>query len=258
MAGRSLDYVHDYGGRGKVIVLLHGFLASSAYWNRLQPLLTTAGYRVITMDLLGFGRAPKPKTSKYAYKDHLRHIEQSLKRLDISEPAIVVGHSMGALIALRFARAHPERVSSLVLLHPPLYISTHQARMTLLATGKHYRFLLASRFRRFGWGTLRLLFAGQRKLRHTRRSRENSLRNIILAAQGMDDLKYLATRTLLVLGSYDREEYIQNMRHASLSEYVSVTIEPVSHHSPIRHSDSVFKLIRAFDEASQAPAYRNP
>ncbi len=100
-------------GRGKPIFLLHGLTGTHEYFAPLAIRLSQTN-RVIAPDLLGFGRSPWPDIS-YTVDDHLAAIEAVLPK----EPFVLIGHSMGALLALEFARRNPERVAGLVLISPP-------------------------------------------------------------------------------------------------------------------------------------------
>lgn len=232
-------------------MLLHGFLGSKRYWDKLAPLLVTAGFRVVALDLLGFGAAPKPRDSAYGYDDHVAHVADTLRRQGITDhiPLILAGHSMGALIAKRFALAYPDRVSQLVLMHPPLYDGPEQARSTLRRTGRTYRFLLDSRYRNLLWPAIRLLAAGT--LRHRRWSREGSLANIIERAEAFTDLARLDQPTLLVVGISDRPEYQHNLEARDLPANVQLELITSGHHSPRRQAPQLSQLIIDFLESSK-------
>lgn len=242
----------DYGGHGPVIVLLHGFLGSMRYWDRLAPLLVAAGFRVVALDLLGFGAAPKPRDSAYGYEEHIAHIADMLRRHGIGDhkPLVMAGHSMGALIAKRFALAHPARVSRLVLMHPPLYDGPEQARSTLRRTSFAYRFLLDSRYRNLLWPALRLMAAG--KLRHQRWSREGSLVNVIERAEAFTDLARLNQPALLIVGTSDRPEYQRNLAAHDLPTNVRLELIAGGHHSPRRQVTQLGRLITGFLKPSKA------
>lgn len=113
-------------GQGSPIVLIHGMAASSHYWDELVPLLSPT-HHIVTLDLLGFGRSPKPHI-QYTYHAHISAIKQALEQLRIVTPVILVGHSMGALIALRMAREHPELVKKVVMIGCPIYANPLDAR----------------------------------------------------------------------------------------------------------------------------------
>ncbi|XGV88288.1 MAG: alpha/beta fold hydrolase [Limnothrix sp. BL-A-16] len=102
-------------GSGQPIVLLHGFGASIGHWRKNIPALAAAGYRVYAIDLLGFGGSQKPPI------DYSMELWQDLV-LDfwaefIQEPALWVGNSIGALLALMLSAAAPERTRGTVLLN---------------------------------------------------------------------------------------------------------------------------------------------
>ena len=224
--------ITDSEGQGDTIVLLHGFLASSSYWKRLQGHLKRAGYRVVTIDLLGFGNATKYSALAYDYTEHVDHIHQHLESLNLNKPFILVGHSMGALLAARYASSHPHIVKTVFLLHPPIYKDRKEARETLRNTGKYYRFLLDSRFRNIGWYVLKRIPISPIG-NHSSISREMSLANVIESTELIKDLGYLQTKTILVVGKRDRAEYLKNLTDVELNENVLLKIEDISHHSPI-------------------------
>lgn len=101
----TLLHVHDYGGDGPRLVLLHGYGRSLADWDAAAGLLT-AGHRVLAVDLPGHGRSPR--VSPWSIPTVVRHIADTLDAHGVPE-AVVVGHSLGGLVAVEYARANPER-----------------------------------------------------------------------------------------------------------------------------------------------------
>lgn len=245
MTRKTDQHIKDFGGDGKVIILLHGFLASSKYWLKMQPYLSEAGYRVIAVDLLGFGDAPKPKHANYDYKDHVAYIDTVIAHQNITEPFALVGHSMGGLIAARYSNVHPDKISSLILLHPPLYADPEEARLTLRNTSILYRFLLDSRYRRIGWMIIKTI-ARRHIGRHSLTAREQSLMNVIEVAELFDDLQHISKKTLLVVGLKDRPIYEENLARNPLSRLVTVLKEDVAHHSPILEPELIQQRIITF------------
>lgn len=114
-------------GKGKPIVFLHGMLGSSLYWREQMELLKDR-HHVIAIDLLGFGHSPKPKNLKYDTDDHISYVLKTLDAIGIKKPVTLVGHSMGALLALSLASKNPERVNSLVLISMPIYKNVSEAK----------------------------------------------------------------------------------------------------------------------------------
>jgi pimeloyl-ACP methyl ester carboxylesterase len=104
----------DEAGSGPAVVLLHAGIADRTMWaEHLQP-LAEAGYRVVAVDLPGFGEAPVPPGEQAAWLDVVRTMD------DLSiEHAALVGNSFGGAVALRMAFVAPERVSALALISAP-------------------------------------------------------------------------------------------------------------------------------------------
>ena len=221
--------VIDYPGGGKTVILLHGFLSSKKYWDKVANLLSLHNYHVIAVDLLGFGNAIKPKNIDYTYDDHVQHVNDTIRRLRIKDDIILVGHSMGALLAMRYAHDHPDSISRLVLVSPPMYKSSQQAKETLRETSVLYRILLDSRYRHILWIILRCIgpFA-----KHTRYSREGSLANVIDLAHFFDDIRHVTVPTRLLIGRRDREVYLENLHKETVGDTVQIVIEETGHHAP--------------------------
>jgi cis-3-alkyl-4-acyloxetan-2-one decarboxylase len=245
MSVDKIRYAHDFGGDGELIVLLHGFLGSKWDWSKLAPKLVREGYRVVAIDLLGFGRAPKPFSATYDYEDHIEHIDKVLAELTIEGPFILIGHSMGALIAQRYTLQHSQNVKKLVLLHPPLYRDRLQVYETLRGTSYLFRFLLDSKYRNIAWPIIRLAMAG--RMRHMWWSRERSLKNVIEKAEAFRDLVKLKKDTLLFVGLYDRPDvYIKNLEQLAVSDSVSVMMQDVGHMSPMKQPRRVKRAVLQF------------
>lgn len=104
------------------VLFLHGIGNSGEAWQDIIAALPP-DIRHITIDLLGFGRSPQPTWALYDAKTQARSIYATLLRLRIHGPIIVVGHSLGSLVAIELAKRHPRLVKSLVLCSPPLYKS---------------------------------------------------------------------------------------------------------------------------------------
>ena len=108
-------------GSGQLIVLLHGIGRTSRVWRHLVKQLDQLPVRVVAFDLLGFGESPKPNWLTYDVDDHVKAVVNSIERLKPDGPAIIVGHSMGCLVAVRLAAQRPDLVHHLVLYEMPLY-----------------------------------------------------------------------------------------------------------------------------------------
>jgi pimeloyl-ACP methyl ester carboxylesterase len=106
-------------GRGKPVVLIHGFPLSGSFWEKQVPVLLEAGRRVITYDRRGFGESSQPATG-YDYDTFAADLDKLMTALDL-EDATLVGHSMGTGEVARYLGKYGAgRVSRAVLVSPLL------------------------------------------------------------------------------------------------------------------------------------------
>ncbi|MFD2257026.1 alpha/beta fold hydrolase [Luteolibacter algae] len=102
---------------GEVVLLLHGKNFCGAYWERTAKDLAERGYRVIIPDQIGFGKSSKPENYHYTFHSLASHTKQLLDELGAEKPH-VLGHSMGGMIATRYALMFPSETRSLILENP--------------------------------------------------------------------------------------------------------------------------------------------
>jgi pimeloyl-ACP methyl ester carboxylesterase len=104
----------EQAGTGEAVVLLHGFGASTYSWRKVMPGLA-AQYRVVAIDLNGFGYTERPRDlESYTKEGQGKLVLAVMDALGI-ERAHLVGHSYGGGITLWLASRHPERLRSMVL-----------------------------------------------------------------------------------------------------------------------------------------------
>jgi pimeloyl-ACP methyl ester carboxylesterase len=102
---------------GRAVLLLHGKNFSGAYWERTIRALTERGYRVIVPDQIGFGKSSKPEHFQFSFQELAAHTRGLLDSLGVPRVS-VVGHSMGGMLATRFALMYPDLAEKLVLVNP--------------------------------------------------------------------------------------------------------------------------------------------
>jgi pimeloyl-ACP methyl ester carboxylesterase len=102
-------------GEGQPLLLIHGFGASIGHWRKNIPILAAAGYQVYAIDLLGFGNSDKPalEYSLELWQQLLRDFWQE----KIQKPTVLIGNSIGALLALMLVADNPELSAGGVLLN---------------------------------------------------------------------------------------------------------------------------------------------
>ena len=101
---------------GQNVVLFHGKNFTAYYWRDVITFLSEAGYRVIAPDQIGWGQSTKPN-AKYTFEMLAQNNKLLLESLKIDK-AVIVGHSMGGMLATRFALMYPESTAKLVLENP--------------------------------------------------------------------------------------------------------------------------------------------
>ena len=112
--GARIHYQEFGDANHTPIILIHGYTASAYVWNRSAPLLADAGFRVIAIDLVGFGYSEKPRGFDYTIESQSRMLSRFMDRLGIGR-AVLAGSSYGGAVAATLALDAPERVEKLVL-----------------------------------------------------------------------------------------------------------------------------------------------
>ncbi|MEQ1759254.1 MAG: alpha/beta hydrolase [Vicinamibacterales bacterium] len=102
---------------GHTVVLLHGNNFAGFYFGGFANALAAAGFRVIVPDQIGYGRSSKPTTIQYNFHEWARNTRLLIGSLQIPR-AMIVGHSMGGMLAARFATQYPSLTERLVLYNP--------------------------------------------------------------------------------------------------------------------------------------------
>ncbi|HYM03552.1 MAG TPA: alpha/beta hydrolase [Stellaceae bacterium] len=111
-----MDVAPDGAANGRAVLLLHGKNFGGFYWERPIRALAQAGFRVVVPDQIGFGKSAKPDLH-YGFDLLAANTIALLDALKIDR-VDVIGHSMGGMLAIRFARSHAARVDHLVLEDP--------------------------------------------------------------------------------------------------------------------------------------------
>jgi pimeloyl-ACP methyl ester carboxylesterase len=111
-----MDVAPQGRANGGVVTLLHGKNFDGGAWASTVRALSAAGYRVIVPDQIGFGRSSKPAVD-YTFRMLADNTVALLDRLGVHRTHLV-GHSMGGMLATRFALEHADRTERLVLVNP--------------------------------------------------------------------------------------------------------------------------------------------
>jgi pimeloyl-ACP methyl ester carboxylesterase len=201
----------DIPGPGDAVLLLHGIGRSGQVWEHVVYGLAARGLRIVGLDLLGFGASPKPEWPAYSVDDHAAAVIATIEKLKLKRPLVIVGHSMGCLVAVRVARRRPDLVKHLVLFEMPLYEGLPHKRSYRLRTDLYFRFYRrVTRFQpTFNEENARLAerlahrIVGLEVTRETWLPFIRSLENTIMKQTAADDIKQLPMPMDVIYGRFD-------------------------------------------------------
>jgi pimeloyl-ACP methyl ester carboxylesterase len=265
--------VRTLGHGGPVVVLLHGLAASNRYWSGAYDELADHA-RLVVPDLLGFGRSRRPDAG-YGPDDHADAVAHCLQDLGADDTrAVIVGHSVGALVALRLAMRWPHLVSAVVGFAPPLFATFGDARRHLDRMGPLARvFGVDTRWAEFACEHLcqRHHRAAARlatwwrpdlpravaldAVEHSWASYSETLVRVVLAGDASRWIDEVDVPLRLLVGSRDRICDIDFVKHlASVSRHVEVDVwRDAGHHLPLELPAACRAEILAFVERERQP-----
>jgi pimeloyl-ACP methyl ester carboxylesterase len=113
----QINYVRQ--GDGPPVILVHGIAASLFDWDYLAPFLAGNGFQTLALDLLGHGDSAKPENHHHYHSDSLYlHLAAWIDHLHLDQSPILIGHSLGGFLCLKYALEQPEAVKNLILIDP--------------------------------------------------------------------------------------------------------------------------------------------
>jgi pimeloyl-ACP methyl ester carboxylesterase len=208
----SAELFTETWGAGRPVVFLHGIGASGRYW---QPLARHSdGYRGTAVDLLGFGRSPRPDDCAYDVDAHLDALLPV-----VPAGSVAVAHSTGAVLAIALAERRPDLVDRLLLIAAPLYQDVAQARNDVRQLGFLARVTVSGEIA--GRLTMLVMHSVVKPIstllplglpkpvvedfwRHNWRSYSRTLRNVVVGYPGVPVLGTLQMPCTLLYGTEDK------------------------------------------------------
>lgn len=191
-----LKKTHDYSAVENpklVVVFIHGIASdSSTFGHALQYLEGTASLkevRFVTFDLLGAGDSCKSNYLNYNYKEQVEALNSAIKKLHIGDtPLVLVGHSMGTLIAVRYADTYKKSVKKLILISTPVYTERDLENPAFAAAIKVFKDAVSVKNRK-------ILVS---------KAFNNSMNHIVLNKRNYKMLTELKTYAVLIYGNSDQ------------------------------------------------------
>ncbi|MEK7594614.1 MAG: alpha/beta hydrolase [Patescibacteria group bacterium] len=197
---------------GSPVVFLHGIGKTASVWKHVIEEMSESGCRLVAFDLLGFGESPKPGWLDYNVDQHAAAVIASIEKLNLTEPAVLVGHSMGCLVSVRVARLRPDLVKHLVLYEMPLYEGLPEKKRYKLRIDlyrKLYERVIAYSPTFDDKKTIRLIERIGRKVigfevtPETWQPFVRSLKNTIMEQTAAEDIQAIDTPMDAIYGTYD-------------------------------------------------------
>jgi pimeloyl-ACP methyl ester carboxylesterase len=109
---------YEYFGRGRPLIFIHGWLGSWRYWVPVMDALSEE-YRVYAFDLWGFGDSDKSR-ERYDVSSYVHLLDAFVEELGVRGPVPLVGHALGAIVAIAFAAERPDFVDRIMAVSLPL------------------------------------------------------------------------------------------------------------------------------------------
>ncbi len=111
---------YEMDGRGRPVVLLHGWINSWDVWRETMIYIAEAHrFKVYALDFWGFGESAKAKTPPFKLDSYVSMVEQFMETMGI-QSAPIIGHSMGGTVSLRIALEHPYRINKVAIVGSPI------------------------------------------------------------------------------------------------------------------------------------------
>lgn len=257
---------------GQTVVLFHGMNFFAAAFEVTIEALRREGFRVIAVDRIGFGRSSKPDIH---YNLHMpaRHTKRLLDHLGLQRVAIV-GHSMGGMVATRFASTYPETTTHVVMVnqigltdprHGNEWTDPEEAYRLALATD--YQSVLRGHVRYYprGWNPeylhwVRVQYGLTLSGDWPRMARVRAAQRMILFEDPVvHEWQYIATKALVIGGAEDRlvDDYPARARHvAEQLQNAELVLFPEVGHAPAFDNPDEFhaELIRFLKSDPNEPA----
>jgi pimeloyl-ACP methyl ester carboxylesterase len=247
-------------GRGPLVLCLHGWASSLRMWQRTSKQLASR-YKVISLDLPGFGDSSLPGPGFDFTAENYAAVVSAFLAQVASAPAVMLGHSMGGLIAIYAALHHPDQVSGLVLSNPVITGNIGPGLSAFLRSRMGQRVLRLSEHSRLlaplGQRAIRAdprFFRGpalQRTITDLARSAPEALSGClrtILEGDVSSRLADIEMPTLVITGAHDRTIPVADARLAAQRiRGAHLSIVPRASHLPMDEQPILFdRLVESY------------
>ena len=229
---------YESWGRGSPLILLHGWLGSWRYWMPTMEELSEQ-HRTYALDLWGFGDSDK-STNRHGVEKYVDLLKAFMDELGVA-PAALVGHSLGATVAVKFAVANPNRVTKLMLVSLPVVGEAINRRLFTAGSTSRLGRLLGGR-----WP-----IDHEEVLAEAEKANENVIALTVQACAELDLRENLRQIKVPLLAVYGEKDNLVDPTQAKLLENTASNVRsitlPESRHFPMLDEASKFhRLLRDF------------
>lgn len=252
---KNIPVFYEDVGKGKAVVLLHGFLENSSMWKDIIPLIIKKN-RVITIDLLGHGQT-ECLGYMHTMSDMADAVLAVLKHLRLRR-YIVIGHSMGGYVALSLAEKEPQAIRGLCLMNSTYHGDDDERK----ALRKKANQMVQANFESMVRISFTNLFSEESRINHKKELQaalvvalKTPLQGYMAAMEGMrvrDDktklFKSLSAKKLIIIGKKD--PVVDRERILKDTECTDIICEELSygHMSYIENKSELSYIIMHFVE----------
>ncbi len=228
-------------GRGQPLLFVHGWLGSWRYWWPSMQALS-AQHRSFAFDLWGFGDSSKA-SHMYSLAAYVEMIEQFITQLGIMAPVTLIGHSLGAAVALRYALEYPNNVEKLALVALPVQGSAIHPRLTNSDPDSIINRII---------GKSNSFSEVDSELRKTDVTAVNQLAAEIQSQNFANDLANCARPTLMVFGTQDTivPPPVDNLLNKGNNNRYVVPLDDCNHFPMLQEKAKFNRLLMDFIHAS--------
>ena len=216
------------------VVFIHGIASDSSTFNHaleyLEGVNSLSDVRFITFDLLGSGKSLKSDDLNYDYKEQLTALRNSIEKLELDIPLILVGHSLGTFIVTRYVDTYKDSAKKLVLISPPVYTEKDLDNPAFKAGMKVFRDAVSLKDKKV----------------LEEKAFNNSMRNIVLDRKNYKVLSELKIPAVLIYGIKDQFIGVYNIPRLLKANPNLRAIKTDGHHGVSR--EKYHKLVKVFEE----------
>ena len=240
-------------GKGRVVVLFHGFLEDSTMWSAIVPKFSKQN-RVICVDLLGHG-ASGSLGYIHTMEEQAMLVKAVLNHLHLRK-YILIGHSMGGYVALAFTELYPKSVRGLCLMNSSALADSEEKKINrdraLKNIKKNYRIFVSVAIPNLFSENSRLRYKAEIK-KLTQEALQLTPQSIIAATEGIKIrkdrthlLKEGTYKKLLIIGKKDSLLDYNSLIQQTDNTDVGIVEFPDGHMSHIENKDSLIATLKDF------------